>query len=261
MACPPRLTSTNRISAFTLTSSTPADTDIDFLKNEYRARRARFSGANAYTITGDHPATLTSDYFAVIPFGGDSINQYRLQLNLGGGNVYDSGFQTQVQLGYPAGGGFPPVIMFPIPLSTIFDQFVLDITMGGGQVLEIRAILTGFMLQFETGLAYQSQASLLTPPQLVLTSGGSNLPRRGQVESRQFAFDLPKMTDADREALYEFERDIGIAPFIVDGFPERTGIMRTQHQFLGRFDSNLAYEHWADPPDGRHRSSMVVVEA
>lgn len=276
---PIRIARTNDISLFTLTSSRAPTTNLEWLKNEFRSRPARWDDPDTdVTITGTLSEQRYAEYFA-IP-GCNLVGGATVQLKIFETDVSTTDLLNMepltitgpIPLGEWRAGIDPYGAISPTPryglLTFWFGEFIqyqrfeLVITTptdysNEADDIRIRALHIGETLKLEKNFTFGASITYLDEPELRRTTSGSVLEARTQRESRKFTLSLNHATDNDRYLMAKFERTKLGQPFIFSAHPGAgSGWQFTDYTYLARFGNALGYSH---THSNRHAINRVTL--
>lgn len=277
-----RLGIENQVPGSTLASSPSpeATTPIDWLKQEWRARKVVYANPGGeITITGtlDSPQVLEYFVLAGIEHQGIVEIQFIAYLDDNGTPVgqYTSPFVAVSDIP-PLGEwrvGIDPYgasVESTAPLNYVvwldeavqYDSFEITIRAEGGGdpgPINITTAMMGHKLEFDYSFANEgNNITFLTEPSLVRVASGKYIPSRPQRYSRTFTLNLQQMTDADRVRLRRVEIGEAGNVILVSGYPDKSGWQYNDYNFLCRFANSLGYAHDAL---NIHSTTMTLVEA
>ena len=251
----------NDVREMTITSVPAPVTDLEFIKNEYAARRSVWTGlqdGNTIVIEGEIPETRIAEYFAIpsLDIPGDYTVKLEVFSNVGTPvdllQMEPQTIASILPLGEWRAGvdpygvlddsTIPDTLVYWFPEYLAYKRFRLTITAGpsGGDV-SLRMLMMGEMIQFHKNFDYGLSISFLNAPELVQTSSGSYLPARVQRKSRRMTIPLNNMPDLDRMLLSKMEKRLLGQSFIVSAYPAAEGWQYHEYSFLSRFANELEY--------------------
>lgn len=271
----------NQIPNMTL-SATPAPvTDINHLKNEYAARMAVWTDADATTtITGVLDEVQYGDFFVMAGANLVGTAQTTLTLYNDGATqssvVFDNGTVNLAE--FPPAGEFragidawgvprqldnPEVFVIWFDKTYQYNSFKLEISNPAilpAEILDIRIRMLMLGEKYEIERDFDnSEITFLTPPELVQTASGKWLPSRAQQKSRTLSIDFNHMTDTDRSLLWQTEATLNNEAFLISAYPGESGFRYINYNFLGRLANSLTYSHRYRGGNGVNNLTVVEV--
>ena len=255
----------NYVPISSLTSNPEPVTDLEWLKDEWRANIVRYTDPSTdIVIEGTLESPQIGEYFALPGSNLVGLARIRLELftavdsttdilNMDAAQVapltplgqWRSGID---QYGVPRQVDTPGVFVYWFPKALPFAKWRLTISHTNDAIalatdVRLRMFMIGGKLQLKKSFSWGSRLRELTEPQLLTTASGSNVPSGRQVKSRAMVLDLKSMDDNDRMALSNMESVLNGAPFVVSAYPGGKSQRFNRYSFLGRFSNALEYTH------------------
>lgn len=279
MICKPiRFGKTNDVPDATITSTVTPDTSLDWLKDEFKARLVRFTDLSSADIVIELtlPETRVLEYFALPGSNLTKASQFKLEVFDDAGTKADilgRGFQ-EVATPLPAGifragidkwaelddSTIPDVHLIWIDTPVEYRGIRLTITHGltdGVDEVLLRMLMMGEKLELENTYSFGGDIAFDEPADLVRTTSGSKFPQRDSVDSRDISLPFDAMTEIDLLRMKNFRRSLQGRPFIVDGRPEDSGLLKHDYKFVGRFEGQTRFSHRYI---NQHTTTINIVE-
>lgn len=268
---------TNDISLATLTANREPTTNINWIKNEYRSRPARWTTVeDDVIITGTFASLMIGEYFSIpsVGLGGDMTVQLKLFETLESTtdllDMEPIPMADLIPLGQwmagadPYGEGLDPYAPSTLTLwfgeviqCRKFELHIVTSEADGAAFndLRVRTMHIGRALKLEKNFDYGMDIQYVSEPELIETTSGSRLPFRPQRQMRTMSLQLSHMTEIDRLNLSQLERFLNGRPFVVSAYPGEKGWQYNDYTFLARFANALTYTR----ANGRHAVPNITI--
>ncbi|MCP5006160.1 MAG: hypothetical protein GY941_19800 [Planctomycetes bacterium] len=269
MTSPLRFGSTNSVpdSTLTVTPTVSTGTNLDSLKNEWRARQVIWDDpATDIVITGTLTETAIGEYLSLPNSNlteGSTVQLELFETSTAGTDLLDMdavGITSLIPLGEWRAGideygnsydrnpdgftmWFAEPIQYKVWRLTISNDATAQAALDD---VRLRMVLIGEKVQLENNFSFGGKISFLSDPTLTVTTSGSNIPTRTQRKSRYMELALDMMNVGDRRKIWRLETDLLGGYFLVSAYPEAGGFKQENYTFLGRFSSGLKYIHTHD---------------
>lgn len=266
MTCTPiRMAADNHVPLAQLAATPAPVTPLDWLKNEWKARRVKWVNpvAEPIVITGTLPEPQAADVFVLPGHNLTGFAYLKLELfseaNLQGEASYPGELTPLADLiplglwragidpyGMPSPEDIPSVFVLWLPEIVLYQSWRLTIEhVADADIadVQLRMLMLGLSTRLENNFSWDSDIRFLSEPDLVETASGSVLERRRQRESRTLGLSLEHMTDGDRLLLAKLEKSLKGRPLFISAYPAATGWQLNDYSFMARFANTLGYAH------------------
>lgn len=268
----------NEVPITELSSDPVPDTDINWLKNEWRARRVRWADPpQNIHISGTLPSASIADTLLLTGHNLTGYHKIKVEFFSGANGEGRTTFiQDYVSLasliplglwragldpyGMPDPTQIPTIFVVWIPKIIQYQSWKISIYSSNADLtpnLELRMAFIGVRQQLSYNFGWGGKLQLKSPPELGQTYSGMVITRRAQKSNRRLSLDLKGMNHRDREIISRLENSLLNTSFFVSAYPNSKGFMLNQYSFLAKFANALEYSHVLAK---QHTTKLELVE-
>jgi len=251
-----RIGKSNHVPISTLSSSVAVTSlnALDNVKNEFRARVAKWNNTDTLQIDGNIGEDVSANYAAIVrhnlPAGATAKYEFYSNSNQTGVKVYETSVSgeavdTLIPLGIWRAGidpyGGAAVQAYPVPVIWNFENIQLRSWrlilsgMGSAYDPQIGMLALGETILLSRNMRRGNSLRLFTNGEIAQSAAGGHLYRVDPVESRVMTVSGNLISEADRLNIEQQKIDVQSEPFLVQGYPGSTNPYQARHSFMARY--------------------------